>query len=248
MKKILLFSATLLIAAASTSELHAQSTFTADLELIFRDTVRNFIIEPGDSTDIGFAVVNHGPDDVDTTGYVLYSMTGVPPSFSLIVQSDDGELIPIPAGDTVLSRGVRFSNTPASDTGDVIIDYCYFLRTTEDPDNFIDDSNQTNDTICFTVTYKKSNTPIGIADIDVESIPLKITPNPVSDIVSIPVKAFQYKQAMLTIYSLEGRVAYRQQSDKWDKVEVNVRTWPKGMYMVEVQAGTLKQRGKFVVQ
>lgn len=245
MKKIL-FLALAMLALPFLQKLHAQATFTADLELIFRDTTRHFILEPYDSLDVGFAVVNHGPDDIDTSNYVLFSMTGIPSAYFLVVQSDDGHLMPIPEGDTVPSWGIRFTNMEP-DTADITVDYCFFLRTTEDSDNFIDDSNQSNDTICFTVTYKKDQ-QTGIAHIGKQSVPLKISPNPASDIINIPVSEFGNKETRLTIYSTDGRIVYKQQWNNMDNVQVDVRTWPKGMYIMDIRSDGLKKNGRFTVQ
>lgn len=248
MKKTLLLAAILLMVTASLQQLHAQYTHTADLELIFRDTVRHFVIEDGDSADVNFAVVNHGPDDIDTSNFVLFSMTNIPAAYFLIVQSDDGHLMTIGSGDTVLSRGMRFLNSEP-DSIDYTEDYCFFLRTTEDSDSFINDTNQLNDTICFTVTFKKTNQPTGIAGAEAQLAPLKITPNPASDKVTIPMKEFMNKETMLRIYSIDGRTAYQLQlTPAIDKMQVDVRSWPKGMYLVDMQSGMVKRRGKFVVQ
>lgn len=110
MKKTTLFIAVFLFALLQTNDLKAQHTFTADLELIFRDTTRYFILDSGDSLDLGFAVVNHGPDNIDTSNYVLYNMTTIPPNYFLIVQTDDG-LPLISSGDTIDSKGIRFNHS-----------------------------------------------------------------------------------------------------------------------------------------
>jgi hypothetical protein len=248
MKKTLFLAAILFMALASRQQLHAQYTHTADLELIFRDTTRHFVIEPYDSVDVNFAVVNHGPDDIDTSNFVLYSMTFIPANYFLVVQSDNGSLMPIPSGDTVLSSGLRFLNTEP-DTVEKTTEYCYFLRTTEDADSFINDANQLNDTICFSITYKKINPPTGIAGAEAQLAPLKIMPNPASDKVNIPIREFMNKETMLRIYSIDGRTAYQLKlTPPIDKMQVDVRSWPKGIYLVDIQSGTLKRRGKFVVQ
>ncbi len=248
MKKRLFLVAMLFMVTASWQQLNAQYVHTADLQLIFRDTTTHFVIEPYDSADVNFAVVNHGPDDIDTSNFVLYGMTYVPANFFLIVQSDDGNLMPIASGDTVLSRGLRFLNTEP-DTVDYTGNYCFFLRTTEDSDSFINDANQLNDTICFSVIYKKSNQPTGIAGAEAQLKALKITPNPASDNVNIPMKEFMNKETMLRIYSIDGRTAYQLQlKPNAAQMLIDIHTWPKGMYLVDIQSGTLKQRGKFVVQ
>lgn len=247
MKKILIATACLLLILGKMPDAAAQSTFTADLELIFRDTVRNFVIEPDDSVDIGFAVVNHGPDDIDTSSFVLFSMTGIPPSFFLIVQSDDGDLMLIPNGDTVLSRGVRFSNPDAA-VNDTTFDYCFFLRVNEDPDSFIYDPNQLNDTICFSVTFKGTG-PLSIAARNREASTLSISPNPATGKAGIDLPAGGGNEGILRVYSIDGRLWQELAVKRQDtRLEWDVQHWPKGAYIVDYRNEKQRRTGKLLVQ
>src|SRR5690349_12664200 len=246
MKKILVSVSALLCLLFQGINLQAQHTFTADLELIFRDGVNNFVLNPGDTIDAGFAVVNHGPDDIDTSNHVLYSMTEVPPNLFLIVQTDDG-LPFIDNGDTVDSRAVWFTNDEDNDE-EYTESYCYFLRTSEDADSFIYDPNLTNDTICFTVVYK-ANTTSSINNIS-RAASLKISPNPATNLVNIPLDELKNQSAVLKVSAVDGMVIHEEQipAKAAPRLSVDVSSWPKGIYFVNLQSDKVRRTGRFVVQ
>jgi hypothetical protein len=248
MKKIILSIFVLLFALLQTTELKAQSTFTADLELMFRDTARHFVIEVGDSLDLGFSVVNHGPDDIDTSQFVYFSMTGVPAQYFLIIQAETGGLLAIPNGDTIDSRGVRFSNTGLAPE-EITETLCFFLRTNDDPDSFIYDPNQNNDTICFELTWKAPDSTTLIRNLAMDAT-LKISPNPATSVVNVPIDGMQNQQGILKVFSIDGRLMHEERikDDKQKKLQLNVASWPKGMYIVDLQSEKGIRTGRFVVQ
>jgi len=243
-KKLLALSGFLLAAFTG----NAQSSLTADLELIFRDTTRNFIINPGDSANIGFAVVNHGPEDIDTSGYVLFSMTTIPPNYFLIVQNDDGQQEPIPDEDTVLSRGILFINNEFLEE-DVVTDYCYFLRVNEDPDSFVYDPNQQNDTICFSVTYKGTGAT-SIAAKSAAPAEVTIYPNPAAGRVSLGIGTPERQTARIRVYGIDGRTVHEAEAiiSKNDPVWLDIRGWTKGLYFVAVRTGQATYTGRLAVE
>lgn len=248
MKKATLSIFVLFFALLQITELKAQSTFTADLELMFRDTARNFVLEVGDSLDLGFSVVNHGPDDIDTSEFVYFSMTGVPSQYFLVIQSESGGLLPIPNGDTIDSRGLKFIND-GSITEEVTETLCFFLRTNDDPNSFIHDPNQNNDTICFQLTWKAPDSVTSIRNPAMDAA-LKISPNPATSFVNVPIDGMQNQQGLLKVFSIDGRSMHEERikDNKQKNLQLNVANWPKGMYIVDLQSEKVKRTGRFVVQ
>ena len=248
MKKTILSIFAFLFALMQTTELKAQSTFTADLELMFRDTARHFVLEVGDSLDLGFAVVNHGPDDIDTSEFVYFSMTGIPSQYFLVIQSETGGLVPIPNGDTIDSWGIRFSND-GSAPEEITETLCFFLRTNDDPDSFIYDPNQNNDTICFELTLKVPDSTTSIRNLAMDAA-LKISPNPATSFVNVPVDGLQNQQGLLKVLSVDGRVMHEEhiKDYKQKNLQLNVANWPKGMYIVDLQSEKGIRTGRFVVR
>ncbi len=250
MKKLFLRTALLCLLCCGTQHLYAQATFTADLEMIFRDGTNNFVLNPYDSLDVGFSVVNHGPDDIDTSNYVVFGITGLPPNLFLIVQNMDGDLVPIHHNDTVDSRGIRFTHD-GNFARDTTFDYCFYFKNNDYPDSFIYDSKPLNDTLCFSVTFKGNGDSVtSIANRKAEAKPLQIAPNPAKDRVNIPLNDFRNQAALLKIYSIDGRLIHIQNrtAGSAENIQVDVSNWHKGMYLVELQSDTQKRRGRFVVQ
>lgn len=247
MKKTIFSMFALVFVMFQTVNTHAQFTFTADLELVFRDTTRHFVMNYNDTMQFGFSVINHGPDDIDTSNFILYGMTDIPPQYFLVVQNDAGGLQLLNHGDTINDRGITFVHN-VEFAADSTFEYCYFLRTNEDPFEFIFDPNQQNDTICFSVTFKKAATSIiGTAAM---SATLLIMPNPATDYVNIPLNHLQDKQALVTVTGIDGRIVYSERIErlKANARQLHVASWPKGMYMVTITSEGMRQAGKFVVR
>lgn len=249
MKKITLMAALLLLTLPGLNRLYAQATFNTDLELIFREgSPTSFDLEPYDSVQIDLAVINHGPDAVDTSNFVLFGVTGIPAGFFLVVQDTGGGLVPIGVNDTVDCRGLKFMQDGSFER-DTTFTYCYFLRVNEDPDQFIHDDNPLNDTVCFTITYKKNDSLTSIRRLQQETA-LQIVPNPATDKVSIPLQDMARKPALLQIFSVDGRLVHRQQlpAGSDGQVMVNVQAWNRGMYFIELESEHARRRGRFVLQ
>ena len=249
MKKNLVIFCSIFLLFCNHLRSNAQSQFTADLELIFRDTVRHFVVEPFDEgVDIGLAVVNHGPDDIDTSGFILFSMTGIPDNYSLVVQSDSGDLLMLPSGDTIKSRGVMFSQE-GDFTADTTYKYCYFLKTNDDFEDFIYDPNQQNDTICFYVTYKKNDSLTSVRNF-AQVEPLILTPNPTSSFVTVPLNTIDGLSATVSVFSMDGREVYSQKIKRnhGNSLTIDVANWNKGVYVLQILAERKLKTAKFTVQ
>ncbi len=245
MQKSLLTPALTAFAVFSWNSLSAQ-TFTADLELQFADTTTHFILQPEEEIQVNFNVINHGPDDIDTNGVVIYGLNDMP--FSFIVQSEDGDLMPINQGDTVYSRGVNFINTGDRES-DTTTQWCYYLKVNEDFQEFIHDPNPLNDTICFFITYK--GVPNAIAETEEQEQQLLISPNPARGQVSIlPRRLPATEPAHISIYSVDGRIIYEERilSSYTKPVWVDVASWASGIYFVRLQSGGINTTAKFVVE
>jgi|GEM_PF-945311 len=247
MKKTLLSVTLGLACLAMASRSEAQSVFTADLELIPETDVTGFTLNLGDSLDVGMRVINHGPDDIDTSGYVLWGFNDFP--YNLVVQGSDG-LIPIPSGDTVVSLGIRFLYTEEYPfERDTTMEICYYLKTNLDPDEFITDTNQENDTFCFTITYK-GEAPSALGQVRNGKTDIAIFPNPATDMVHVPLDAKNRGMLEITVFTADGRVYHREQLAAGSKQEAVLATgqWPRGLYFVKVQSGADASTGKFLLR
>jgi len=247
MKKPLLFL-TLACSCLAGNLSNAQSVFTTDLEIIPDTDVTEFTLDPGDSVDIGLRVINHGPDDIDTTNYILWGLNDF--AGFLVVQGNEGELLPIATGDTVISKGIRFKySEDAAFEETTPIEVCYYLKTNLDPDEFITDTNQENDTFCFTVIYTKNEHPSAMEQVKNKEIAIAVYPNPAENIVHIPLNKSRGLQ-MITVFTADGRVCYRKEADANNTREIVLATgeWPRGFYFVKVQSDTDTSTGKFHLQ
>jgi hypothetical protein len=175
-------------------------------------------------------------------------MTGVPPQYFLIIQTEAGDLVPIPNGDTMDSRGIQFSNN-GSMSEDWTETLCFFLRTNDDPDSFIYDPNQSNDTICFQLTWKAPDSTTSIRNLIMDAA-LKISPNPATSFVNVPIDDMQNQQALLKVFSIDGRSIHEERikDGKQKNLQLNVANWPKGMYIINLQLDKGIRTGRFVVQ
>lgn len=219
-----------------------QSTFTADLA-IFKADSHTIELKYNDSADIHFYITNLGFDNIDTSNFIVFGMNGIPPNYYLIAQNENG-LIPLNYGDTVRSFGVRFSNNQILEEDD-IVDYCYFLRNNEYEDHFIFDPNQDNDTLCFTIIYKKGN-DVGVNQLSFDET-IHLNPNPASQFINIPL--IQHQPATIKIYSIEGRILAQENiaATPQSSYQYNTSTFHPGMYVLHLeQEGKLK-RSKFII-
>lgn len=227
----------------------AQATFTADLEFLPQDEVSAYTLEVGENVHVGVNIVNHGPDDIDTTEFVIFGMTTIPDHMSLVVQGMEGERFPILSGDTVFSRGVVFGYSEEfTYERDTTFEFCFFSKVNWDADEFVFDPNEKNDTTCFTITYKG----VGVSsakDIKLAS-KISIYPNPATDIVNIPVAAMHRGQDItLTVAAIDGRIVHTQSVKQNDRpIELSLNKWTKGLYIVTLQSAAGKETGRFVVQ
>lgn len=245
MKKLLTPACLIWTLAALAPEASAQSVFTADLGLLPAAAGTQYTINAGDSLDVGFRIYNQGPDDIDTSNFIIYGIPGLPPGLALVVQDENGHLIPVANGDTIQSRGLRFSNLEPS-ARDTTMEFCFFLMVNEDQDEFIHDPNQLNDTICYQITWKGTGT--GIAG-RTQALPLQMNPNPAVDKAAIELAGDAGSEGTVQIYSIDGRLWRALPVKRSDtRVEWDVHDWPKGVYMVDFRNERQRRTGRLIVR
>lgn len=215
----------------------------ADLELRFNEEINHFELLPDEEINVGFDVVNHGPDDIDTNSLITYGLEGL--QFFFIVQDENGDLIPLNEGDTMHAKGISFING-VERISDTTIAYCYYLRVNEDDSEFIHDPNSLNDTLCFTITYKAI--PNSLAEKEVDPL-LTISPNPAhSQITIVHQGALEKDPGYIRIYSSLGRLVYEKAMNQQKSLNVSVDQWSSGIYFIRYQSGKLTATSRFRVE
>lgn len=90
---------------------------------------------------------------------------------------------------------------------------------------------------------------LGVEEI---SMPLQLAvyPNPANDNLSLQFSQGQEFKGTLNITDAMGRVLYNKAIELGasNSVQISVQTWPSGIYFYNVDSGTLKSSGKFIVK
>jgi hypothetical protein len=148
-------------------------------------------------------------------------------------------------GDTALSNGITFMHFDTLANNDTV-SFCYFLRNNDYFEPFITDPNPNNDTVCFTVIYKKRD-DVGINKL-AQSETINISPNPASQFINIPL--VQGQTSVLKVYNLEGRLLTQENIAASSQAfyQYPTTTLNTGMYILQLEQEGKIKRSKFVIQ
>lgn len=218
----------------------AQAQVHADLELKMVYPQNNQIIPFGDSVRIQMSIINHGPDDIIDDTLLIGSN----------IMFGSGFIGDIPAGDTVTAYGaLQWMGEGATDNDTT--DVCYYFRTPVSVSNNVVDSNASNDTAC--VSYVMLGDPnTGIATSQANN-PMKLFPNPASDLVTIQLNAARYHKLQLSVTDIYGReVLFHDYSAKGNfnknDLHFNVSGLQPGIYSIHLIADDQTFMNKLVVR
>ncbi len=197
-----------------------------DLEILQLKYASNEVIPYGEEYLIEVAMINHGPDELLQGDFVLI-LESISP-FSLYYPHG------LAVGDTATISVISFINSRELDE---VYEACVWIQFDEElhENNFtLIDSNQMNDTVCFSVVLQGENS-INIDEFTEENH-FTVYPNPIKGHQSLFIKHNEAQGAMpryVRVINILGQEVY-QSTLSTDKT-IDLPTLATGIYYLELR-------------
>lgn len=216
----------------------AQQKF-CDLELSILSPLEGQIIPYGDTANLVYMIKNLGPDTLDLTDTIYFTIEGFPFTSSVVEN-----LLP---GDTVMSTFLSaWSDTTISDT----LAFCMYLI--QERNETINDSIFTNDTACVRFILEGRTTSID--EVNNKPVSIRLFPNPASQKVAMELVGFDaLGTGSVIISDIAGKEWQRldvqmKRNTSSPRVNLDISSLPTGIYLLEFRSLQNRAVQKLVIQ
>lgn len=123
-------------------------------------------------------------------------------------------------------------------TGAIVDEVSYVDQTTDISYGRFPNGTGDFQTMSATANAENIGTTTSTRDIATETVLLKAFPNPADDSFYLEIKGEEYKERLVSVFNLNGRVLY--QNTIFENTQIDASNWAAGMYIVRVDNAYLK--------